>query len=96
MNSWRERINPQPMFDVLSMARKREAQGNYVARMVIGDTPGFRNKATHEVVSDYSSSPFRYSPSGGENVLIDKVLATQWPNHLESNVPLHYSLCDPI
>lgn len=73
------------MFDVLSMAREREAQGNYVARMEIGDTPGFRNEAIHELVTKYSSSPFRYSPSGGENVLIDKVLETQWPNHLESN-----------
>jgi len=85
LNTWRERINPQPMFDVLSMAREREAQGNYVARMEIGDTPGFRNEAIHELVTKYSSSPFRYSPSRGENVLIDKVLATQWPNYVESN-----------
>jgi aspartate aminotransferase len=85
VNTWRQRINPQPMFDILTMAREREAQGNYVARMEIGDTPGFRNEAIHELVTKYSSTAFRYSPSGGENVLVDKVLETQWPNHLESN-----------
>jgi aspartate aminotransferase len=68
------------MFDILSLAREREAQGNYVARMEIGDTPGFRNIAIHDLVQKYSSSAFRYSPSGGEKVLIDKVLETQWPN----------------
>ena len=73
------------MFDILSLAREREAQGNYVARMEIGDTPGFRNSAIHELVQKYSTSAFRYSPSGGEKVLIDKVLETQWPNSPEDN-----------
>lgn len=86
MNTWRERIKPQPMFDVLSMAREREAQGNYVARMEIGDTPGFRNDHIHELVKKYSSSPYRYSPSRGEGVLISRVLETQWPQHEEENV----------
>lgn len=86
MNTWRERIRPQPMFDVLSMAREREAQGNYVARMEIGDTPGFRNDYIHELVTKYSSSPYRYSPSRGEGVLISKVLETQWPQYVEENV----------
>lgn len=86
MNSWRERIKPQPMFDVLSLAREREAQGNYVARMEIGDTPGFRNDYIHELVTKYSASPYRYSPSRGEGVLISKVLETQWPNYAEENV----------
>lgn len=86
MNSWSERIKPQPMFDVLTMAREREAQGNYVARMEIGDTPGFRNDYIHELVTKYSSSPYRYSPSRGEGVLISKVLETQWPHHAEENV----------
>ena len=43
MSTWSDRINPQPMFDILSMARQREESGEYVARMEIGDTPGFRN-----------------------------------------------------
>lgn len=86
MSIWRERISPQPMFDVLSMAREREAQGNYVARMEIGDTPGFRNDYIHELVTKYSSSPYRYSPSRGEEVLISKVIETQWPQHKEENV----------
>ena len=47
MDSWRDRIAPQPMFDVLSMARERERLGHYVARMEIGDTPGFRNDFIH-------------------------------------------------
>jgi len=86
MTSWRERINPQPMFDVLTMARQRESLGLYVARMEIGDTPGFRNNFIHDLVTKYSSSPYRYSPSRGEDVLISKVLETQWPNYSNENV----------
>jgi aspartate/methionine/tyrosine aminotransferase len=86
MNSWRERINPQPMFDVLSMARNREQAGHYVARMEIGDTPGFKNDFIHELVTKHSSSPYRYSPSRGEGVLIDKVIETQWPSSNSENI----------
>ena len=86
MESWSERINPQPMFDVLSMARKREEKGNYVARMEIGDTPGFRNEYLHSLISKYATSPFRYSPSQGEQVLINKVIVTQWPNSFENQI----------
>jgi aspartate aminotransferase len=86
MTSWRERINPQPMFDVLTMARQRESLGHYVARMEIGDTPGFRNDFIHDLVTKYSSSPYRYSPSRGEDVLISKVVETQWPNYSNENI----------
>lgn len=86
MNSWRDRISPQPMFDVLSMARERERLGHYVARMEIGDTPGFRNDFVHELVTKHSSSPYRYSPSRGEGDLIDKVIETQWPNSSSENI----------
>jgi aspartate aminotransferase len=74
------------MFDVLSMARAREAQGHYVARMEIGDTPGFKNEQIHRLIERYSSSPYRYSPSRGEKVLIDKVIETQWPTYSENQV----------
>jgi len=86
VNSWSDRIKPQPMFDVLSMARERERQGHYVARMEIGDTPGFRNDSIHELVTKFASSPYRYSPSRGENVLINKVIETQWPSYSEENI----------
>ena len=86
MASWKDRINPQPMFDVLTMARERESLGHYVARMEIGDTPGFRNDYIHDLVKKYSTSPFRYSPSRGEDVLISKVLDTQWPTYSNENV----------
>lgn len=86
MTSWSERINPQPMFDVLSMAREREKNGHYVARMEIGDTPGFRNNFIHELITKYSSSPYRYSPSRGEEVLINKVVETQWPSASGENI----------
>ena len=86
MASWRERINPQPMFDVLTLARQKESLGHYVARMEIGDTPGFRNDSIHELVTKHSSSPYRYSPSQGEGVLISKVLETQWPSYMADNV----------
>jgi aspartate/methionine/tyrosine aminotransferase len=74
------------MFDVLSMAREKEAQGHYVARMEIGDTPGFRNDYIHELVAKHSTSPYRYSPSRGEEVLINKVIETQWPNSSGENI----------
>ena len=86
MNSWSDRIKPQPMFDVLTMAREREKKGEYVARMEIGDTPGFRNEYIHKLVTKHSSSPYRYSPSRGEEILINKVIATQWPSAAEENV----------
>ncbi len=74
------------MFDVLSMARNREKSGNYVARMEIGDTPGFRNDFIHELVTKHSSSPYRYSPSRGEESLITRVISTQWPSANENNI----------
>lgn len=74
------------MFDVLTMARERESQGHYVARMEIGDTPGFRNNYIHELVTKYSSSAYRYSPSQGEGVLISKVIETQWPNSTNEQI----------
>lgn len=86
MTFWRDRIKPQPMFDILSMAREKEAQGHYVARMEIGDTPGFRNEYIHELVTKHSTSPYRYSPSRGEEVLIDKVIETQWPTANGDNI----------
>ena len=86
MSTWRDRIRPQPMFDVLSMARERENSGHYVARMEIGDTPGFRNDHIHELVSKYSTYPYRYSPSRGEEILINQVIATQWQSANEANV----------
>jgi aspartate/methionine/tyrosine aminotransferase len=86
MLTWSDRINPQPMFDILSMARQRENLGEYVARMEIGDTPGFRNHFIHDLVSKHASSPYRYSPSRGEGILIHKVIESQWPSCDEENV----------
>jgi aspartate/methionine/tyrosine aminotransferase len=74
------------MFDVLEKANQREAAGHYVARMEIGDTPGFYNRAIHEKVAKFASSPFRYSPSRGEPRLIEKVIATQWPHASHENI----------
>jgi aspartate aminotransferase len=85
VNSWASRIEAQPMFDVLSLAADKERQGHYVARMEIGDTPGFRNEFVHELLAKNAQLPFRYSPSGGETALIEKVLETQWPD-LNGNV----------
>lgn len=83
---WKNRINPQPMFDVLERANQREKLGHYVARMEIGDTPGFYNQAIHDKVTKFASSPFRYSPSRGEAKLIEKVIQTQWPQASPENV----------
>lgn len=83
---WKNRINPQPMFDVLEKANQREKLGHYVARMEIGDTPGFYNHAIHESIAKFSSSPFRYSPSRGEARLIEKVIETQWRQATPENI----------
>lgn len=81
MNSnrkWADLINAQPMFDVLTLANKREQLGHYVARMEIGDTPGFQNNAINKLLLKYSQEPHRYSPSKGEPFLIDVLFETQW------------------
>ena len=81
MNSgrkWSELINAQPMFDVLALANKREQLGHYVARMEIGDTPGFKNNAVNKILLKTSQEPHRYSPSKGEPFLIDVLFETQW------------------
>jgi aspartate/methionine/tyrosine aminotransferase len=77
---WAAQINPQPMFDILAKANAKEMSGHYVARMEIGDTPGFRNVEIEELLKKYSSTPHRYSPSRGEQVLIDVLFKKEWPN----------------
>ena len=81
MNSnrkWSDIINAQPMFDVLNLANKREQSGHYVARMEIGDTPGFQNDAVNKLLLKSSQQHHRYSPSKGEPFLIDVLFETQW------------------
>lgn len=84
--TWGDRIKGQPMFDVLALANAREAQGHYVARMEIGDTPGFRNETIHRLIEKHSATSFRYSPSRGERILTEKVIETQWPQQSAENV----------
>ena len=84
--SWGDRIKSQPMFDVLALANAREAQGHYVARMEIGDTPGFRNETIHRLIEKHSSTSYRYSPSRGERILTEKVIETQWPQYSAENI----------
>lgn len=84
--SWAERIQPQPMFDVLQRAQIQEQRGEYIARMEIGDTPGFQNLEMHRILKKYAEEPFRYSPSSGESRLKSAVLSTQWPDFLNSNM----------
>lgn len=81
LSSWASRIRPQPMFDILSKANNQELSGSYVARMEIGDTPGFHNKRIHELLEVFSREPHRYSPSKGEPLLIDGVFESQWPTY---------------
>lgn len=82
--NWASRIRPQPMFDILSKANQRESEGHYVARMEIGDTPGFYNSGIHELLSKYSNEPLRYSPSNGEPSLINAVFESEWPQYSNS------------
>jgi len=52
--------------------------GHYVARMEIGDTPGFQNNAVNKLLLKSSQQQHRYSPSKGEPFLIDVLFETQW------------------
>ena len=88
-NTWANRINAQPMFDVLELANAQESKGNYVARMEIGDTPGFKNESIHDLLKDAAQEPHRYSPSPGEPQLIEQVFTTQWKNYSQTK----YDVC---
>lgn len=77
-DSWSNFIRPQPMFDVLAKANEQQNAGNYVARMEIGDTTGFRNDLIHFLVSEEAKKEFRYAPSPGNKLLIRAVKETQW------------------
>jgi aspartate aminotransferase len=88
-NTWASRINAQPMFDVLELANAQASKGNYVARMEIGDTPGFKNESIHELLREAAQEPHRYSPSPGEPQLIEQVFASQWKNYSQSK----YDVC---
>jgi len=85
-NTWESRIRPQPMFDVLQRAQIQEQTGQYVARMEIGDTPGFRNEEIHRLLAQFAQEPLRYSPSSGEVKLIEAVHLSQWANHSNSEM----------
>jgi aspartate/methionine/tyrosine aminotransferase len=87
--TWANRVNAQPMFDVLELANAQASQGNYVARMEIGDTPGFVNESIHELLQVGAKEPHRYSPSSGEPQLIEQVFATQWNKYS----PSKYGIC---
>jgi aspartate/methionine/tyrosine aminotransferase len=67
------------MFDILDRAAKQEQSGNYVARMEIGDTPGFKNEMIHKLIQDAAANDYRYSASSGEQDLKSAVARTQWP-----------------
>ncbi len=88
-HTWANRINAQPMFDVLELANAQESKGKYVARMEIGDTPGFKNDSIHEMLSIAAQEPHRYSPSPGEPQLIEQVFASQWNKYS----PLKFDIC---
>ena len=83
-HTWAKRVNAQPMFDVLELANAQESKGKYVARMEIGDTPGFKNDIIHEMLSIAAQEPHRYSPSPGEPQLIEQVFASQWNKYSPS------------
>jgi aspartate/methionine/tyrosine aminotransferase len=76
---WANYIEAQPMFDILEAANSRSKISGYVARMEIGDTPGFKNLAVHKLISKYAGDEFRYAPSKGDPDLISTLFSTQWP-----------------
>jgi aspartate/methionine/tyrosine aminotransferase len=89
-DSWASRVEAQPMFDILQAANRKEKESGYVARMEIGDTPGFLNLKVHELLAKHSADEFRYSPSKGNADFIDTIFATQWPKY--SNIEYDVSV----
>ena len=81
VESWKNLIQPQPMFEVLSRASEIERTGSYVARMEIGGTGGFENPAINALLAKHSHGSHQYSPSGGEPLLIDAVRSSQWSEY---------------
>jgi hypothetical protein len=57
---WAAQINPQPMFDILAKANAKEMSGHYVARMEIGDTPGFRNVEIEELGIQFLNELYKW------------------------------------
>jgi aspartate/methionine/tyrosine aminotransferase len=88
-STWANRIKAQPMFDVLELANAQASKGKYVARMEIGDTPGFKNESIHNLLEEAAQEPHRYSPSPGEPQLIEQVFASQWKEYSQSK----YDVC---
>jgi len=89
VESWKNLIQPQPMFEVLSRASELERTGIYVARMEIGGTAGFENATIKDLLAKHSYGSHQYSPSGGEPLLIEAVRSSQWPddeNHSEVTI----------
>lgn len=78
---WGNYIEAQPMFDILEAANSRSKLSGYVARMEIGDTPGFKNLAVHKLISEHAGNEFRYAPSKGDPDLISTLFSTQWPKY---------------
>ena len=85
IESWKQLIQPQPMFEVLTRASELERTGTYVARMEIGGTGGFENPAINSLLAKHSYGSHQYSPSGGEPILIDAVRSSQWNEHYEND-----------
>jgi aspartate aminotransferase len=82
---WKNLIQPQPMFEILSRASDIERSGKYVARMEIGGTGGFENPAINALLAKHSYGSHQYSPSGGEPLLIDAVRSSQWSEQIAND-----------
>jgi aspartate/methionine/tyrosine aminotransferase len=78
---WSSQIEAQPMFDILEAANAQSKVSGYVARMEIGDTPGFKNLAVHKLIAQYAEEEFRYAPSKGDSDFIATLFSTQWPRY---------------
>jgi aspartate/methionine/tyrosine aminotransferase len=64
---WKNKIRPQPMFEILQVVRNIEHEGKDVVHLEIGDTSGFTNESLKSYISNaLIDIPFSYSPSAGE------------------------------
>ena len=86
---WKNKIQPQPMFEILQVVQNFEREGKDVVHLEIGDTTGFTNDSLKSYISNASIDvPFSYSPSAGE-LELRTIAAKLFSEDINSEVGVH-------
>jgi len=86
---WKNKIRPQPMFEILQVVQNFEHEGKDVVHLEIGDTTGFTNESLKSHISNaLIDIPFSYSPSVGE-LELRTVAAKLFSEDINTEVAVH-------